>query len=292
MRRASGKWCGREDSNFHGIAPTATSTLRVYQFRHDRKILYYITVREIPNAGPPIKHVRKAEKQMIAAPKADTANAVEWRISDAPVAYPDALAFMEDRVAGIHAGNAPEAVWLLEHPPLYTAGTSALDSELLDEDRFPVFPTGRGGRYTYHGPGQRVAYVMLDLKKRGNDVRAFGHDLEQWVIRTLAHFNVIGEIRSGRVGIWVRRGAPDNPASREDKIAAIGVRVRHWITYHGVAINLEPDLEHFSGIVPCGIEGHGVTSLWDQGLTTSMPELDSALRTAFEEIFKIPLRSV
>ncbi len=235
---------------------------------------------------------------MIAEPKTDAADAgrtvppgtVEWRISDAPVAYPDALATMEDRVADIHAGRAPEAVWLLEHPPLYTAGTSAEDAELLDGDRFPVFRTGRGGRYTYHGPGQRVAYVMLDLKKRGNDVRAFVHGLEQWVIRTLAHFNVIGETRSERVGIWVRRGAPDNPASREDKIAAIGVRVRHWITYHGVAINLEPDLEHFSGIVPCGIEGHGVTSLWDQGLTTSMPELDSALRTTFEEVFLTPER--
>ncbi len=229
---------------------------------------------------------------MSAAPRTDAADAVEWRISDAPVAYPDALAFMEGRVADIHAGRAPEAVWLLEHPPLYTAGTSAGDSELLDGDRFPVFPTGRGGRYTYHGPGQRVAYVMLDLKKRGNDVRAFVHGLEQWVIRTLAHFNVTGETRPDRVGIWVRRGAPGNPASREDKIAAIGVRVRHWITYHGVAINLEPDLEHFSGIVPCGIEGHGVTSLWDQGLTTSMPELDSALRTAFEDVFQAPLRSV
>ena len=290
MRRASGKWCGREDSNFHGIAPTATSTLRVYQFRHDRKILYNITVREIPNAGLPIKRAGETENRMIANAKTDAADAVEWRISDAPVAYPDALAFMEDRVACIHAGNAPEAVWLLEHPPLYTAGTSALDSELLDEDRFPVFPTGRGGRYTYHGPGQRVAYVMLDLKKRGNDVRAFVQDLEQWVIRTLAQFNVTGEIRSGHVGIWVRRGAPDNPASREDKIAAIGVRVRHWITYHGVAINLEPDLEHFSGIVPCGIEGHGGTSLWDQGLTTSMPELDTVLRTTFEEVFQTPVR--
>lgn len=234
----------------------------------------------------------KRKNRMIAVAKTDAADTVEWRISDAPVAYPDALAFMEDRVAGIHAGNAPEAVWLLEHPPLYTAGTSARDAELLDANRFPVFPTGRGGRYTYHGPGQRVAYVMLDLKKRGNDVRAFVHDLEDWVIRTLAQFNVIGETHSDRVGIWVRRGAPDNPASREDKIAAIGVRVRHWITYHGVAINLEPDLEHFSGIVPCGIEGHGVTSLWDQGLTTSMPELDLALRTAFEDIFQVPLRSV
>jgi len=223
---------------------------------------------------------------MIAASKTDTPETVEWRISDAPVAYPEALAFMEDRVQAIHEGRAPEAVWLLEHPPLYTAGTSAEDEELLDAARFPVFRTGRGGRYTYHGPGQRVAYVMLDLKKRGNDVRAFVHDLEDWVIRTLARFNVIGETRPDRVGIWVRRGAPDNPAAREDKIAAIGVRVRHWVTYHGVAINLEPDLEHFSGIVPCGIEEHGVTSLWDLGLTPSMPELDSALMDTFREVFE------
>ncbi len=218
--------------------------------------------------------------------------AVEWRISDAPVAYEDALQFMEDRVGKIHKGLAPETVWLLEHPSLYTAGTSAEDRDLLDGGRFPVYRTGRGGRYTYHGPGQRVAYVMLDLKKRNHDVRAFVHGLEDWVIGSLQRFNVIGERRPDRVGIWVRQGAADNPAAREDKIAAIGVRVRHWITYHGIAINLEPDLEHFSGIVPCGIEGHGVTSLWDLGLTTSMPELDVALMTVFEEVFETPIRRV
>ena len=218
--------------------------------------------------------------------------AMEWRVSDAPVAYEDALQFMEDRVGEIHKGQAPETVWLLEHPPLYTAGTSAEDAELLDAGRFPVYRTGRGGRYTYHGPGQRVAYVMLDLKKRNHDVRAFVHGLEDWVIRSLQSFNVTGERREDRVGIWVRRGAVDNPAAREDKIAAIGVRVRHWITCHGIAINLEPDLEHFSGIVPCGIAEHGVTSLWDLGLTTSMPELDSALMAVFEEVFETPIRQV
>ena len=218
--------------------------------------------------------------------------AVEWRISDAPVAYEDALQFMETRVGEIHKAQAPETVWLLEHPPLYTAGTSAEDRELLDGGRFPVYRTGRGGRYTYHGPGQRVAYVMLDLKKRNNDVRAFVHGLENWVIGSLKRFNVTGERREDRVGIWVRRRAPDNPAGREDKIAAIGVRVRHWITYHGVAINLEPELEHFSGIVPCGIAEHGVTSLCDLGVTATMPELDAALMAIFEEVFETPIRQI
>ena len=233
---------------------------------------------------------------MGAAPKSGTAamesggDAFELRITDRPVDYEEALAFMERRVEDIHRRTQPECVWLLEHPPLYTAGTSAADDELLDPDRFPVYRTGRGGRYTYHGPGQRVAYVMADLGKRGNDVRAFVHDLEEWVIRTLAGFNVTAKRRQDRVGIWVRRGAPDNPASREDKIAAIGVRVRRWITYHGIAINLDPDLEHYSGIVPCGIAGHGVTSLWDLGITAAMPELDAQLMATFEEVFGVPLR--
>ena len=233
---------------------------------------------------------------MGAAPKSGTAamesggDAFELRITDRPVDYEEALAFMERRVGDIHAGTQPECVWLLEHPPLYTAGTSAADDELLDPDRFPVYRTGRGGRYTYHGPGQRVAYVMADLGKRGNDVRAFVHDLEEWVIRTLAGFNVTAKRRHDRVGIWVRRGAPDNPASREDKIAAIGVRVRRWITYHGIAINLDPDLEHYSGIVPCGIAGHGVTSLWDLGITAAMPELDAQLMATFGDVFGVPLR--
>ncbi|CAA7627598.1 lipoyl(octanoyl) transferase LipB [Magnetospirillum sp. SS-4] len=205
---------------------------------------------------------------------------VEWRISDRPVAYPDAVAEMEARVAAIRAGQAPELAWLLEHPPLYTAGTSADPADLVDPDRFPVFPAGRGGQYTYHGPGQRVAYVMLDLKRRSPDVRAYVHGLEDWLIATLARFNVKGERRDGRVGIWVDRGN-----GREDKIAAIGVRVRRWVTYHGVAINLDPDLSHFAGIVPCGIREHGVTSLWDLGLTPAMADLDCALMAGFAQVF-------
>lgn len=210
---------------------------------------------------------------------------IEWRISDRPVPYPDAVAFMEQRAADIYAGSAPETVWLLEHPSLYTAGTSAADDELLDAARFPVYPTGRGGRYTYHGPGQRIAYVMLDLKKRGSDVRKYVCDLENWIIRALAEFNVIGERRDGRVGIWVRRGAPTNPAAREDKIAAIGVRVRRWVTFHGIALNVDPDLTHFEGIVPCGIAEHGVTSLWDLGHPVDMPDVDVILQRTFKETF-------
>jgi lipoyl(octanoyl) transferase len=205
---------------------------------------------------------------------------VEWRISDQPVAYPDAVAEMETRVAAIRAGTAPELVWLLEHPPLYTAGTSANPADLVDPERFPVFASGRGGQYTYHGPGQRVAYVMLDLKARGADIRAYVHNLEEWLIRTLARFVVKGERRCGRVGIWVDRGN-----GREDKIAAIGVRVRQWVTFHGVALNLDPDLTHFEGIVPCGIREHGVTSLWDLGLTPTMEDLDCALIATFPEVF-------
>ncbi len=208
--------------------------------------------------------------------------AIEWRISDTPVGYREAVAEMEARVAAIRAGEKPETVWLLEHPPLYTAGTSANERDLLDPERFPVHRTGRGGQFTYHGPGQRVAYVMLDLKRRGGDVRAYVRDLEQWVIETLASFNVTGERREGRVGIWVGRGG-----GREDKIAAIGVRVRRWVSYHGVAINLEPDLRHFDGIVPCGISGqdYGVTSLVDLGIPATMAELDGALRAGFRAVF-------
>ena len=205
---------------------------------------------------------------------------LEWIVSDTPVAYPVALEFMEKRVAEIRAGTAPEAVWLLEHPPLYTAGTSAKASDLLQPDRFPVYEAGRGGQYTYHGPGQRVAYVMLDLQKRGRDVRCFVRDLEEWVIMTLAQFGVKGEIRDGRVGIWVDRGQ-----GREDKIGAIGVRVRHWVTFHGISLNIDPDLSHFGGIVPCGITQYGVTSLWDLGHTPTTDEVDIALRHCFEEQF-------
>lgn len=204
----------------------------------------------------------------------------EWRIDDRLVAYPEAVAAMEARAEAIRAGTAPEMVWLLEHPPLYTAGTSARDEDLLEPARFPVYRSGRGGQFTYHGPGQRVGYVMLDLKRRGADVRGFVHDLEDWLIGTLARFNVTGERRQGRVGIWVARGG-----GREDKIAAIGVRVRRWVSYHGVALNVEPDLTHFSGIVPCGIRDHGVTSLVDLGLPVTLADVDVALRAAFEEAF-------
>ena len=219
----------------------------------------------------------------------EAAPPVEWAISDALVPYEDAVVEMEQRAAAIHRGDAAERVWLVEHPPLYTAGTSAKPGDLLDA-RFPVFQTGRGGQFTYHGPGQRVAYVMLDLKRRRPDVRAFVAALEAWVIATLAAFNVAGERREDRVGVWVRR--PDKHAGAggamaEDKIAAIGIRIRQWVTFHGISINVEPDLSHFSGITPCGVrESHlGVTSLADLGLPVSMTDADIALRAAFEEIF-------
>jgi len=208
---------------------------------------------------------------------------VEWRVSGSPVAYPDAVAEMEQRAAAIAAADAPELVWLLEHPPLYTAGTSTDPEDLLTPDRFPVYETGRGGQYTYHGPGQRVVYALLNLKTRGQDVRAFVAGLEAWIIRTLDAFNIKGETRSDRVGVWVSR--PERGIGTEDKIAAIGVRVRRWVTFHGLSINLNPDLEHFSGIVPCGIQQHGVTSFEDLGLTTSLPDLDLTLRTEFESLF-------
>jgi lipoyl(octanoyl) transferase len=208
---------------------------------------------------------------------------VELRVSPGPVPYPEAEAAMEQRVDAIHAGTAPELVWLLEHPPLYTAGTSARESDLLAPDRFPVFKTGRGGQYTYHGPGQRVAYIMLDLKHHGADIRCFVRDLEECIIRTLTTFGVKGERRDGRVGIWVARG--NN--GREDKIGAIGVRVRHWISFHGISINVAPDLSHFTGIVPCGVTAHGVTSLHDLGINAGIPHVDEALRAAFASVFKI-----
>lgn len=207
----------------------------------------------------------------------------EWRISDLPVPYDEAVAEMEARVAAIAEGRARELVWLLEHPPLYTAGTSADARDLIDPKRFPVFKTGRGGQYTYHGPGQRVAYVMLDLKRRKPDVRAFVEDLERWLIAALAEFNVTGELREGRVGVWVRR--PEKGLTAEDKIAAIGVRIRKWVTFHGVSLNVDPDLDHFSGIVPCGISQHGVTSLADLGLTATMADADLALKRTFAGVF-------
>ncbi len=213
---------------------------------------------------------------------------VEWITSPGLVPYPDALAFMEARVEAIHEGRADECVWLLEHPPLYTSGTSSKPQDLTDPDRFPVYDARRGGQYTYHGPGQRVAYVMLNLNKREKDVRRFVQRLEGWIIAALADFNVAGVVRDGRVGVWVTRPdkepAPDG-SPRDDKIAAIGVKIRRWITFHGISINVEPDLSHFDGIVPCGIRAHGVTSLVDLGLPVAMSDLDVALRATFLEAF-------
>lgn len=213
---------------------------------------------------------------------------VDWIISDGPTDYDAAVAFMEARADAIAAGTATEAVWLVEHPPLYTAGTSAKPADLVDPGRFPVHATRRGGQYTYHGPGQRVAYVMLDVGGRGRDVRKFVQGLENWVISTLDSFNVRGQVRPGRVGVWVPR--PDKPplpdgTPREDKIAAIGIRLRKWISFHGLSINVDPDLSHFDGIVPCGITGHGVTSLVDLGLPVTMSDLDVALQASFGRVF-------
>jgi lipoyl(octanoyl) transferase len=213
---------------------------------------------------------------------------VRWRITDCPVPYEEAMAVMEKEVADIADGEADELVWLLEHPPLYTAGTSADATDLIEPDRFPVYATGRGGEYTYHGPGQRVAYVMLDLKRRRQDVRAYVAALEQLVIRTLDLMNVRGERREDRVGVWVQR--PEKPrlldgSMAEDKIAALGIRLRRWVSFHGLSINVDPDLTHFSGIVPCGISAHGVTSLVDLGMLVMMQDVDIRLREAFEEIF-------
>ncbi len=213
---------------------------------------------------------------------------IEWKISQGLTAYEDALSGMEDRVAAIRAGDAGELIWLLEHPPLYTSGTSAKREDLTDPNRFPVHNVGRGGQYTYHGPGQRVVYVMLDLNARGRDVRAFVQKMENWVIAALEEFNIKGEIRPGRVGVWVER--PEKPLTlsgetSEDKIAAIGVRLRKWVSFHGISINVEPDLEHYSGIVPCGITDHGVTSLVDLGLPVTMDDVDVALKKTFPAVF-------
>jgi lipoyl(octanoyl) transferase len=208
---------------------------------------------------------------------------IEWRISDVLIDYGQAVEEMEGRVAAIREGTAPELVWLLEHPPLYTAGTSARDEELIDPGRLQVHRTGRGGRYTFHGPGQRIAYVMLDLTRRGGDVRCHVHRLEEWMIGTLARFGIRGERRAGRVGIWVVR-----PEGGEDKIAAIGVRVRRWVTYHGVALNVAPDLDYYRGIVPCGIAEHGITSLAALGVDATMATIDHALSAAFADTFDRP----
>jgi lipoyl(octanoyl) transferase len=214
---------------------------------------------------------------------------VGWAVSTQPVPYPAAVAAMEARAAAIADGTAGELIWLLEHPPLYTAGVSAKPGDLIQPDRFPVFESGRGGQFTYHGPGQRVAYVMLDLGARGRDVRAFVRGLEAWLIGALGRFGVEADVREGRVGVWVERKGPG--WSREDKIAAIGVKVRKWVSFHGISLNVEPDLTHFGGIVPCGISEHGVTSLVDLGVPATMDEADAALRASFQEVFG-PVRRV
>ena len=214
------------------------------------------------------------------SPKIYSGSPVEWAVSDGLIPYPEAVSFMEARAAAIAVGEASERVWLLEHPPLYTAGTSAKPADLVAPDRFEVFKSGRGGQYTYHGPGQRVGYVMLDLRKRGRDVSAFVRALEQWIINTLAEFDMTAERRCGRVGVWVTLDD-----GREAKIAAIGVRLKKWVSFHGISINLNPDLSHFDGIIPCGISEHGVTSFAALGKKTSMAELDSALKRHFEMLF-------
>ncbi len=215
-----------------------------------------------------------------------SAEPAEWAVSPGLTSYEDAVTAMEARAAAIRQGDAPELVWLLEHPPLYTGGTGAKPHDLHAPERFPVFKTSRGGQYTYHGPGQRVAYLMLDLDRRGRDIRCFVAGLEEWVIETLAAFSVKGERRPGRVGVWVDRTEPGG-ALKEDKIAAIGVRIRRWVSFHGIALNVEPDLSHFAGITPCGIDepGLGVTSLVDLGLPVTMDDADAALKTTFERIF-------
>ena len=235
-----------------------------------------------PRHGERVVNIR--DDLTLGLPAPEGAAPVEWLISDRPVAYTDALAAMDARAAAIAAGAAPELVWLLEHPPLYTAGTSSDRADVLDA-RFPVFEAGRGGQMTYHGPGQRVAYAMLDLRRRGPDVRRFVASLEEWLIRTLAAFNVRGERREDRVGVWVRR--PDKGEGYEDKIAALGIRVRHWVTLHGVSLNIEPDLGHFGGIVPCGVHEnrYGVTSLADLGHIVTMADIDTAMRVTFGALF-------
>jgi lipoyl(octanoyl) transferase len=232
--------------------------------------------------GEPLLNVRDMLAESL-LPREEGAPAVEWAVEEAFVGYDDAVAEMEARVAAIAQGRAPERVWLVEHPPLYTAGTSSRDEDLVDPGRFPVFRSGRGGQFTYHGPGQRVAYVMLDLNRRTPDVRRYVTALEAWLIRALGEFNVRGERREDRIGVWVRR--PEKGPGTEDKIAAIGIRVRRWVTYHGISLNVEPDLSHFSGIVPCGVSQHGVTSLVDLGIPIAMPEVDAVLRGAFGPIF-------
>ncbi|WP_336812602.1 lipoyl(octanoyl) transferase LipB [Bosea sp. MMO-172] len=227
--------------------------------------------------------VKMREELAVSFLPEEVSEPVEWAVSEGLVGYDEAVAEMEARAGLIADGLARERVWLVEHPPLYTAGTSARDEDLIAPERFPVFRSGRGGQFTYHGPGQRVAYVMLDLKRRQPDLRRFVAALESWLIGALDDFNIRGERREDRVGVWVRR--PDKGAATEDKIAAIGIRVRRWVSFHGISLNVEPDLTHFDGIVPCGVSQHGVTSLVDLGLPVTMPEVDSVLREAFERVF-------
>lgn len=232
--------------------------------------------------------MERRELDTLMHPESDSEPPVRWLVSEGLTPYPEAIAFMEQEVERIAHGEADELVWLVEHPPLYTAGTSARTQDLLVPNRFPVFETGRGGEYTYHGPGQRVVYIMLDLKRRKRDVRAFVAAIEDSIIRTLDSMNIRGERREDRVGVWVRR--PEKPplpngAESEDKIAAIGIRIRHWVSFHGLSINVEPDLSHFTGIVPCGISGYGVTSLIDLGLPVTMEDVDMRYRQAFEQVF-------
>ncbi|NND42970.1 MAG: lipoyl(octanoyl) transferase LipB [Silicimonas sp.] len=241
---------------------------------------------QFPRNVPEIWPILTADRDSAKAISEETM--VDWLTSPGLTDYDHAVFKMETRAAAIREGTAGEAIWLVEHPPLYTAGTSAKAADLTDPDRFPVHVTKRGGQYTYHGPGQRVAYVMLDVARRGHDVRRFVHDLETWVIATLSEFNVTGEVRDARVGVWVAR--PDKPplpdgSPREDKIAALGIRLRKWVSFHGLSINVEPDLSHFDGIVPCGIRDHGVTSLVDLGLPVTMPDVDVALKKTFGRVF-------
>lgn len=238
-----------------------------------------LTLPADPSADAPAAGLARGSLETRFHPAVPAAPPVDWAVSDRLVPYGEAIAAMEARVAAIADGEAGECVWLLEHPPLYTAGTSARPEDLVDA-RFPVYETGRGGQFTYHGPGQRVAYAMLDLRRRAPDVRRYVSALEAWIIATLSAFNVIGERREDRVGVWVRR-----KGGGEDKIAAIGIRVRRWVTFHGISLNVEPDLSHFGGIVPCGVREHGVTSLADLGLPVSMAEVDAVMRVAFEEVF-------
>ncbi len=282
------------------LTPTATSTLRVYRFRHGRKPECFIIGNK--TLGFPIRSNARwqacfmlrcdaleglilgcsMKRDCLALSLGGKSLAMDWLVSTEPVEYETALAQMEARVAAIRAGSEQEAVWLLEHPALYTAGTSAKADDLLDA-RFPVYQTGRGGEYTYHGPGQRVAYAMLDLKKRQSepDIKRYVWSLEEWIIRSLASLGVVGERREGRVGIWV----VDPKDGLEKKIAALGVRVRHWVTFHGVSINVSPDLSHFDGIVPCGLASYGVTSLKNLGVDADMQTLNEALREAWSHAF-------